>query len=236
MAARPTRTEGSAEIDQGLTNIVAVAIEELVQPDLELILDGRKQQCRNNGRYNARHHARRFESRPEKFSNQDHHGCIQADDARRCQGIRHTPLENDVDIHQAVAMNGIPERNRNQDERNDRKIDVGCGRQTPEPRNGLQNEVWNDGQHRSACDPLHLLPQLGSSHRAIRLDQNDRAQDEVQTEVEISKIVQKVAQHNRGRSEADNAVDKGQLSGKERRPRNVNQIQQSPPLPNQFIA
>ena len=45
-----SEAERPAEVDQRLPHVIAVAIEKLIQPDLKLVLDRRKQQRRNDRR------------------------------------------------------------------------------------------------------------------------------------------------------------------------------------------
>src|SRR6266704_1343973 len=66
-------TQCSAEINQGLAQIVAVAIEKFIEPDLELILDRSEQQRGHDRGNHARNDAQRLETGSQEFANHNDH-------------------------------------------------------------------------------------------------------------------------------------------------------------------
>ena len=128
------RPERSAKINQRLAQVVPVAIEKFVEPDLELIFDRSKQQCRHDGGDNPGNHAQRLESRSQKVTHDNNDRRVQPDHAGCRERVRHTPFENDIDIHQPIPMNGIAEGDGHQHKWENCKIDVRFGHQTQQTR------------------------------------------------------------------------------------------------------
>ena len=133
-------------------------------------------------------------------------------------------------------MDRVAESNRDQYQREDRKINIRVRRGARQPRNGLQNEVRNNRQSRAAGYPFHLLPQFGRLDFAVGLKQNDGAQHEDQAEMKIPKVIENVTQHDRRRSKPHDAIDERGLRDEEQSAWNINEIQQAAPPGDPLVA
>ena len=97
------RAQAAAKGDQGLAVVIALAVKDPVDPVLNGSLerleklggnnDGGDQAPRSGARQASVHHFRRESDRTE----------VKANQCSRCQGIGDAALENQVDVHQAVA-------------------------------------------------------------------------------------------------------------------------------------
>ena len=111
------RAELASKFDQRLAVVVAGAIEELVDPLLDPFAYRIEQQRRDHHRQHQADRSRTRHLGVDQFGHSGHHREVDPDDRGRRQRVHHAALEDQVYVHQAVAEDGIPERQRQQAQR-----------------------------------------------------------------------------------------------------------------------
>ena len=136
-----------------MANAVSLAVEEFVEPNLELVLDGREQERGKDRRADSRQCAARLEIRTKKLPGKHDH----RDDGSRREDVSHAALEDDIDVHQLVAMDRVTEGRRDQHQREYCDVHQRVGHDSRRARHGLQKEEGNDTEGHTAGNPFHLL-------------------------------------------------------------------------------
>ena len=152
------RAQAAAEGDQGLAIVVALAVEDPVYPVLNGAFerfeklggddDGSDQAPRSRAGQAGVHHLSRDRDRTK----------VKADQGSRRQGVGDAALENQVDVHQAVADDGPAKGQGQKDQANAPQPDQNAGnRNAGEKRDDVQHREGNDGEQSSPGQPLQLL-------------------------------------------------------------------------------
>ena len=153
------RAQASAELDQRLAIVVAMAVEHPIHPVLDASLQGLE--C------GGHHHdgnpqsplADRF-GKPgmHHLADQRNHAEIAAQDKPRRQRIGHPALEDQVGVHQAITDDGPAECQRQEDDRKSGDT-LERLRQAPveDERHRVEQRERNHGEERAAREPFQLL-------------------------------------------------------------------------------
>ena len=133
-------------------------VEDAVYPVLNAAFERFEQLGGDDNGSNQAPRARAGQTRVHQFSR--HCDCpeVNANQGSGGQGVGDTPLENKVDVHQAVAHDGPAKGQGQKDQANTRQLDQHAGhRNAGEKRDDIQHRQGNDGQQGSAGQPLQLL-------------------------------------------------------------------------------
>ena len=153
------RAQASAERDQGLPIVVALVVENPVDPVLNGPFerfeelggddDGSDQSPGTRTGQPGVHQLRRDRYRTE----------VKPDQRRGRQGIGNPTLEDQVDIHQAVADDRPAKGQRQKDQANPTQLGQGARNgNASEKGDDIQHCEGNDGEQCSPRQPLQLLP------------------------------------------------------------------------------
>ena len=129
------------------------------------------------------HQFRRHRDRAEVKANQRSGG----------QGVGDAALEDQVDVHQAVAHDGPAEGQGQKDQANSGQLDQNAGnRNAGEKRDDVQHREGNDGQQGSAGQPLQLLAAQRVLLAQVVPEEHQRGQHVVERQVAHGELVQAV--------------------------------------------
>src|SRR5262249_6401879 len=96
------------------------------------------------------------------------------------RGVGQSPLEDDVDIHQAVTNDRVTEAQRDQYEPDDRERHPRTLFNVQNDRKDVEQRKWHAANQRSAGEPFQLLPQNARGSFTIAFVENEARPDETQ--------------------------------------------------------
>ena len=137
----------AAKLDQRLAVVVTFAVEELVQIVLHPVLERVEQQ---RGYGDGDHQA--DGSGAGEVLVEQHRAMptareIRRRDRARGDGVGHAALEDQVDVHQAVAEDGVAEGQRQKDQRQHRNLHPHSGHRAEQVRDDVEERERRDGQN-----------------------------------------------------------------------------------------
>ncbi len=101
----------AGEFQQGAAVVIALAIKEPVHPLLGIVDDRLKEHRGQNNRHHPGSTAvDGRERRAQEVGGEGDGAEVESHDSRGRQGVRNAPPEDDVDVHQPVADDGITKR------------------------------------------------------------------------------------------------------------------------------
>src|SRR5277367_5795799 len=152
------RTEAATEFDQRLPVVVALAIEDAVDPLLDAAPERvKKLRCDDDGGDQSPE-PKAGKAIADDLPGEGDQAEVEGDE--RCSGQRvgDAALEDEVRIHEAVTDDGPAEGERQKDQREDRDLGQQVGNQRiGQIGNGEENRVRRNGEDCAACEPLELL-------------------------------------------------------------------------------
>ena len=184
------RVQIARKFHQRAPVVVAFAVEDTVEALLDDALDRIEQKRGNYDSDDQSPRARIRQRRVHLLSNNADHQQVQQRNNRSGERIRHAALEDEVNVHQAIADDRVSKGQRQEHQREDRDLHRGARVHTAEIGNHVENRVRRDSEDRSARYPLHLLPQERGFAISIRIDQYDCRQDETHRRADDVKPVQ----------------------------------------------
>src|SRR3974390_674047 len=107
----------AAEFDQRPAVVVTLTVEELVEVVLHPVLEGGKQRGRDGDRDHQADRSGAGKVLMEDFRDAADGREVRRRDGAGCDGVRHTALENEVDVHQAIAEDSVAKRQRKEYQR-----------------------------------------------------------------------------------------------------------------------
>src|SRR6185312_11679673 len=117
-----------AKLNQRTAIVIALAVEETVDADLNPVLERLKDQGRDDDGCDEAVQTACWDKLCGDLAGQPSDDCeIGSDQCRGCQRIGDTPLEDDVHVHQPVTDNGIAPGHRQKDQRQDGNLHPRCG-------------------------------------------------------------------------------------------------------------
>ena len=193
------RAQAAAEGDQGLAIVVALAVEDPVDPVLNSAFEGFEKLRRDNDGGDQAPRARAGQAGVNHLCREGDRTKIKADQGSRRQGVGDAALEDQVDVHQAVADNGPAEGQGQKDQANAPQPDQNAGNlNAGENRNDVQHREGNDGEQSSPGQPLQLLAAKRVLLAHIVAVEDHRGQDEVERQVAHGELVKTCGQQTRG--------------------------------------
>ena len=172
-------TQAAAEFNQGLAVVVAVAVEDAIDPALDTTLQGLENRGDDQDREpqsplaDSRRHVD-----VNLFGGQGHDAEVAAQEQTGGEGVGHTALEDEVSVHQPVANDGPAESQRQEDDGEAGDTVERPGKANVEQeRHGIKERERNHGKERAASEPLELLPKQGSAGAVIAAQEQGRRED-----------------------------------------------------------
>ncbi len=155
------RVQLAGELHQRAPVIVAVPIEVLVQPLLNPVADGLEQE-------RGHQHHRDQAGVAHILEILLHQAAEREDDAVECRQHAHrgqrvgvSAPEEDIDIHQPVARDGVRQRQRDEPQRQYRKPHVLVGQHPQRIGRHVQDGEGQDSAEGAVAQPFQLLPHDG---------------------------------------------------------------------------
>src|SRR6185369_208025 len=188
----------TSELDQRLTVVVTLAIENLIEPVGDVVLEWIKQQRGNDDGGDKSRRAGTREIFVEQFGG--HTDRCEVDSGNRTCGerVRHAALEDQVDVHQPVAEDGVSKGQRQEYQRQYSCLHRQGWRRSPQVGNHVEEGEGHYREQRAASDPLHLLAHERSARIAIGQPENGCSGDIEGREINHLDAIQ-VEQHQRAR-------------------------------------
>ena len=193
------RTQAAAEGDQGLAIVVALAVEDPVDPVLNGAFERFEKLRRDDDGGDQAPRACAGQAGMHHLSREGDRAKIKADQRSRRQGVGNAALEDQVNVHQAVADNGPAKGKRQKDQANATQLDQNAGnRNAGEKRDDVQHREGNDGEQGSPGQPLQLLAAKRILLPEIVAEENQGSQDVVERQVTHGELVKTGFQQPRG--------------------------------------
>ena len=153
------RVEVAAEADQRLAVVEPLGIEDAIDPGLNPVLERVEEQAGDDDRGDEPPGAEAGEPRVDNLRRDGDDDEVEADERSRDERVGDAALEDEVDIHQAVAHDRPAEGQRKEDERERRKLDQRAGGVLVQQhrRDDIEQRERQNREQRSAREPLELL-------------------------------------------------------------------------------
>src|ERR1017187_2802078 len=222
----------AAKLDQRLTVVVAFLVKKLVEVVLNPVLEGVKEQCSDGNRDHQADRTGAGEVLVEEF--RDH-----ADGRKICRqncasgnGVSHAALEDEVDVHQAVAEYGVAEREGQEHQRQNGEAHAHCRHAAEQVGNHVKNGERSDGEDGTARYPLHLLPQDGRACMTVAMPEHDGRGHKVGGEIDHRQPIKAETQGLAGLQ----PLDGNDLEGQDHRARQIHQGNEPAAACQQYLA
>ena len=154
-------TQLAGELRQGAAVVVTVAIEILVEPLLNPGADGLEEEGCGQHDDQRRHVAGRGEFLGDQCAQRENNSVEAGQDAQGGQRVGIPPAEEDVDVHQPVAHDGIGQSERNQHHRQHRQRLIIAGNCPKCVRQRVEHGERRYPADGAVAQPFELLPHDG---------------------------------------------------------------------------
>ncbi len=185
------RAQAAAEGDQGLPIVVALMVEDPVDPVLNGAFERFEKLRGDDDGGDQAPCARAGQAGVHQFGRDRDCTEVKPDQGRGRQGIGDAALEDQVDVHQAVANDGPAKGQRQKDQANSPQLGQNAGnRNAGEKRDDIQHREGNDGEQSSPGQPLQLLAAKRVRLAQIVAEENQGRQHVVDRQVAHGELVQ----------------------------------------------
>ena len=173
--------EAAAELYESFAVVVTMAVKELIEPGLKAALERVEELGGDeDGDDQAPFADCCGQQQVDFFGDEGDDAEVDADQCSCSQGVGYAALEDEVGVHQAIADDGPAEGQRQEDERQ-------AGDLLKNDGNWYAGEEWKrvqqgegqNGEQRSAGEPLKLLAEQGSVGAGVAAEEQDGGQDEI---------------------------------------------------------
>ncbi len=137
-------TELAGEFDQGAAVVVAVTVEVFVEALLDPVADGVEQEGGGQHDGHGDHVAHVLEVLFDQAAEGEDEGVESGHNAKGGERIRVAPAEDDIDVHQAVAHDGVGQGERNQHDAEHAHLHIGIGHRAHHVRQNIEEGEGQD--------------------------------------------------------------------------------------------
>src|SRR5579872_168018 len=130
-------------------------------------------------------------------ANDGHGGEINRNDRSRRERVGNSALENNVDVHQPVANDGVAEAQWDKDQGECRCRHPSRGDDAREDWNNIKRKEWDYADESAEGDPLQLLPQQAGGRTKITEQKNYARRQKVHAPVSELNLIEAEAAFNR---------------------------------------
>src|ERR1700688_578795 len=188
--------EGAAEFNQGAPVVEPVAVEETIQARLNPFAKRLKQEGGNDDSDHAA--CRSAGLRVEDLGNQGDEREVHGGNGGGGRGVGQTALEDDVDVHQAVANDGVAEAQGNEHQAEHGKLHPGVLRRVQHKGDDVEEREGQTARQRSAGEPLQLLAKHAGRSFAKALVEHESGGHKEESQVAQFDFVQEQARAQPG--------------------------------------
>ena len=185
------RAQAAAEGDQGLAVVVALMVEDPVDPVLNGAFERFEKLRRDNDGGDQAPCSRAGQAGVNQLGRDRDCSEIKADQCSRRQGVGDAALEDQVDVHQAVTNDGPAKGKRQKDQANSPQLGQNAGnRNAGEKRDDIQHREGDDGEQSSPGQPLQLLAAKRVRLAEIVAEENQGSEHVIERQVAHGELVQ----------------------------------------------
>ena len=201
------RAEAAAEFDEGVSVVVLVTVEDLIDPALEAALEGLEDLGGDEDGEDEAEFTDGFRQIVVyALGDEGDDAEIDGDECAGGQGVGDASFEDEVGVHEPVADDGPTESERQEDEgeagellQKDGNGDAG------EVGDGVKECEGQNGEQGSAGEPLKLLPEQGGVGSGIAAQEEDGGEDKIGGHVGGGDLVELEAKGEGGLPEHDSS-------------------------------
>jgi len=213
------RVQLAGELHQRAAIIVTVAIEVFVEPLLNPVADRLEQEGSHQHHRDQAGVAHILEVLLHQAAEREHDAVERRQHANRRQRVRIPAPEENIDVHQPVARDGIGQGQRDERQRKDRKPHILVGQHPQRIGRDVQDRKRQDAAEGPVAQPLQLLAHDGVFGFAVCQAQHQSAQQVGKHQQRLPDAVEHPAQFQQRDADLQGAGGDRQPKRKEQRGR-----------------